>query len=179
MLGQPLQKSEYQRLLALRPLARSAHFALHHERAGVLTAIEFMAAPVTDKLSTDSAQELSKSVDNMVPTKVSTVRLGFVLPKRHAKRAVTRNLLRRQIREVFLHWQPQPAAGLWLVRLTQAWPHGATRSTGAKDSTSRTSAKTPWISAASPGLKHAVRSELTALLSGGHSRMAMAVGARA
>ena len=175
MLGQPLQKAEYQRLLGLRPLVRSTHFALHHERAGSLTALESAEAVAAGKLSTDSAQELSKSVDNMTPVEASIIRLGCVLPKRLAKRAVTRNLLRRQIREVFLHRHPEPAAGFWVVRLTQAWTQGAARSKGPLDSKP---AKGQWISAASPRLKQAVRGELETLLSAGQSRASMAHWAR-
>lgn len=43
--------------------------------------------------------------------------LGSVIPKRHARRSVTRNLLRRQIRAVMADQIDQLPAGLWLVRL--------------------------------------------------------------
>lgn len=43
--------------------------------------------------------------------------LGYVVPKRHARRAVTRNLLRREIRAaVAARWATLPG-GLWVVRL--------------------------------------------------------------
>ncbi|ANH70857.1 hypothetical protein ABE85_23265 [Mitsuaria sp. 7] len=42
--------------------------------------------------------------------------LGYVVPKRHAKRAVTRTLLKRQIRAVFGDL-PELPPGLWVVRL--------------------------------------------------------------
>ena len=42
--------------------------------------------------------------------------LGAVVPKRHAKRAVTRSLLKRQIRAAFSD-VPELTAGLWVVRL--------------------------------------------------------------
>ncbi|CAN5269254.1 hypothetical protein BH11PSE10_BH11PSE10_18580 [soil metagenome] len=42
--------------------------------------------------------------------------LGAVVPKRHAKRAVTRSLLKRQIRAAF-NEVPELPAGLWVVRL--------------------------------------------------------------
>jgi len=42
--------------------------------------------------------------------------LGVVVPKRHAKRSVTRSLLKRQIRAAFAdHAQLPP--GMWVVRL--------------------------------------------------------------
>lgn len=43
--------------------------------------------------------------------------LGSIVPKRHARRAVTRNLLRRQIREALSRHAGQLPPGLWLVRL--------------------------------------------------------------
>ena len=45
--------------------------------------------------------------------------LGTVLPKRHARRAVTRNLLRRLIRSAFQAHAAGLPGGLWLVRLRQ------------------------------------------------------------
>ena len=43
--------------------------------------------------------------------------LGLVVPKRHAKRAVTRNLIKRQIRAAMASEGERLAAGLWVVRL--------------------------------------------------------------
>lgn len=48
--------------------------------------------------------------------------LGCLVPKRHARRAVTRNLLKRQVRAVFGRHVSALPAGLWLVRLKQGWP---------------------------------------------------------
>lgn len=42
--------------------------------------------------------------------------LGAVIPKRHARRSVTRNLLKRQIREA-AKAEARLQAGLWVVRL--------------------------------------------------------------
>ena len=42
--------------------------------------------------------------------------LGYVVPKRHARRAVTRVLLKRQIRQIFGEAEGLPP-GLWVVRL--------------------------------------------------------------
>jgi ribonuclease P protein component len=44
-------------------------------------------------------------------------RLGLVVPKRHARRAVTRNLLRRLMREAFLEAVAGLPKGDWLLRL--------------------------------------------------------------
>jgi ribonuclease P protein component len=43
--------------------------------------------------------------------------LGLVVPKRHARRAVTRTLIKRQIRDVAAHCGERLAAGIWVVRL--------------------------------------------------------------
>ncbi len=49
----------------------------------------------------------------------STVKqwIGCVVPKRHARRAVTRSLLKRQIRLALQRHAPALPEGLWLVRL--------------------------------------------------------------
>ena len=43
--------------------------------------------------------------------------LGLVVPKRHARRAVTRNLLKRQMRQLMQVHAPALAPGLWVLRL--------------------------------------------------------------
>lgn len=43
--------------------------------------------------------------------------LGLVVPKRYAKRAVTRNLIKRQIRAAMAQHAPALPPGLWVVRL--------------------------------------------------------------
>ena len=45
-----------------------------------------------------------------------------MVPKRHARRAVTRNLLKRQIRGSFERHAAALPAGLWLVRLRAGFP---------------------------------------------------------
>ena len=43
--------------------------------------------------------------------------LGLVVPKRHAKRSVTRNLLKRQMREAMACQAGSLTPGLWVLRL--------------------------------------------------------------
>lgn len=43
--------------------------------------------------------------------------LGLVVPKRHAKRSVTRNLLKRQMRQAMASRAGSLPAGLWVLRL--------------------------------------------------------------
>jgi len=45
-----------------------------------------------------------------------------MVPKRHARRAATRNLVKRQIREAFVRHQAALPGGLWLVRLKRGFP---------------------------------------------------------
>lgn len=71
---------------------------------------------------------------------------GCVIPKRHAKRSVTRGLLKRQVRAALARHALTLPQGLWLVRLKAPF----------------TTAQFP--SAASDALRLAARAELDALL---------------
>lgn len=51
--------------------------------------------------------------------------LGTVVPKRHAPRAVTRNMLRRQVRAAMQRHLARLQPGLWLVRLRQPFPRAS------------------------------------------------------
>ncbi len=118
-------------------------------------------APVTASLSTElstgRADALASGVDDLqvpgpsglVETRASTTGfdrwLGLVVPKRHAKRAVTRTLVKRQIRNVAAACAPQLEPGLWVVR--QRSPFDPKQ----------------YPSAASDALKDAARAELRAL----------------
>jgi ribonuclease P protein component len=87
------------------------------------------------------------------------------VPKRHARRAVTRSLLKRQIRAAALRRDaagPAPLRpGLWVVRLRAPFDRKA------------------FESAASPALRSAARSELDELLVQAERRLLAApVGAR-
>ena len=68
--------------------------------------------------------------------------LGTVVPKRHARRAVTRSLLKRQIRAAVERHAPRLPAGLWVVRLRAPFD------------------RTAFPSAASTALRAAARDEL-------------------
>ncbi len=71
---------------------------------------------------------------------------GCVVPKRHAKRAVTRNLVKRQVRAALARHAGRLAPGLWLVRLKAPF------------------AGAQFPSAASGALRQAVRAELESLI---------------
>jgi ribonuclease P protein component len=82
----------------------------------------------------------------MVPEPAQRL-IGAVIPKRWAKRAVTRNTIRRQIHEVWADWASRLPAGICVVRLKQAY------------------GRTDYPSATSLPLRQAVRLELNQLFS--------------
>lgn len=148
-------RAAFEQLLRTRPLGRSAHFAAHHVAAGSAAPVGKRSKALATDLSTEQEQKLSLSVDNS-PTSAG---LGCVIPKRLARRAVTRNLLRREIVQALVtRWDRLPA-GLWLVRQREAWPIAQ------------------WHSAASEPLRLAVRRELAELLDACAAKSARAASA--
>jgi ribonuclease P protein component len=90
--------------------------------------------------------EYPDDIDSAAPVRDGVQRwLGLVVPKRHAKRAVTRTLVKRQIRTVAAACAPELAPGLWVVR--QRSPFDPKQ----------------YPSAASDALKEAARAELSTL----------------
>lgn len=69
--------------------------------------------------------ELSTGLDQGLPELVdgapASVWLGLVVPKRHARRSVTRNLMRRQIRACVERHRARLAMGDWVVRLRKGF----------------------------------------------------------
>jgi ribonuclease P protein component len=122
-----LTRQDFQSILASRPVARTEHFALHFrvDEPSICTDTHrphrtpAAEGPASTNLSTSAEQPPSKPVDN----KGVSARIGAVVPKRHARRAVTRNAIKRQIRESA---QPHIVAlqgATWVVRLKAPWPH--------------------------------------------------------
>lgn len=118
MPGRLLRSADFEILLAAPARARSAHFAAHHLPQGPSRPARAAAKVVRSELSTGDQAACPHAVDD-APAAQAPDRcwLGCVVPKRHAKRAVTRNLLRRQIRAAVGRREAQLAHGLWLVRL--------------------------------------------------------------
>ena len=111
MIGRLLHKSDFERVLAVPPCSRSAHFAVHYlqARPGV------PGKPAGAVLCTDDAPVSDIPVDKLPDGHW----LGNVIPKRHAARSVTRNMLRRQVRAAMERHVQSLRPGLWLVRLRQ------------------------------------------------------------
>ena len=118
MLGRLVHKADFERLLATRSRARSAHFALHHVSGAPLGPVAPASKALSPKLSTAPAPAVHVPVDDSPDLRW----LGCVVPKRHARRAVTRNLIKRQIRACFERHAAVLPGGLWLVRLREAFP---------------------------------------------------------
>lgn len=75
--------------------------------------------------------------------------VGAMVPKRWAKRAVTRNAIKRQIYTVSADFLPLYPQAAWVVRLRRDF------------------SRKEFTSASSEALKQAVRSEVTALMQAG------------
>jgi ribonuclease P protein component len=69
-------------------------------------------------------------VDEPSPEGPAQCWFGAVVPKRHARKATTRNLLRRQIRAAMDRHHQSLAHGLWLVRLRAPFDAAQYRSAG-------------------------------------------------
>jgi len=120
-------RSQFQALLGLPPVARTAHFALHR-----------WTPPAA-----------AGAADDALFGPPEAAWLGALAPKRWARRAVTRNAIRRQIYAVGEHLVPSLSAGAHLVRLRTAF------------------APAQFPSARSDALKRAVRAELLQLFARG------------
>ena len=143
MLERLVHKADFERLLSTRSQMRSTHFALHHVSGGPLPVPARKTKAGVVDLSTTVAPQVTQPVDNSA----AALWLGCVVPKRHARRAVTRSLLKRQIRASFERHAIHLPRGLWLVRLRAGF------------------AATEFISARSIALAQAARAELDGLLS--------------
>lgn len=135
--------TDFERLMRTPVWQRSAHFAVHHlAQSPSALGRQRARALASQLLSTDDVSQGAQAVDDS-PTGTW---LGCVVPKRHARRAVTRSLIKRQVRALFQDSAAGLPHGLWLVRLRQPWPVAQ------------------YPSAASPALREAVRQELQLLL---------------
>jgi ribonuclease P protein component len=110
-----LKSGDFGAALAGSVLGKSPHFMLHHIAARPNSAAAFRTGRVMPELSTESAPIGSSDVDNNdLPTQWW---LGLVVPKRHARRAVTRTLLKRQMRAQAEQQRDRIPAGQWIIRL--------------------------------------------------------------
>lgn len=133
-VGRLTRSADFKRILATWPIGRTARFAVHHLGADP-------AASRPAKLSTDAGCNAAP-----VAIRPGGHWLGLVVPKRHARRAVTRSLLKRQMRLRFLQAASGVDAGLWVIRLKAPFE------------------KASFPSAASDALRQAAATEIADLL---------------
>ncbi|MDQ6680019.1 MAG: ribonuclease P protein component [Pseudomonadota bacterium] len=134
------------------------HFAVHHLADRPSAPGMSRAKPSERKLSTGDEHGPGRPVDDFavvtseLPAAPALGRartrlwIGTVVPKRHARRAVTRTLLKRQIHAALAANVDSMASGLWVVRLRVGFE------------------RTTFPSAASTALQRAARDELDRLL---------------
>jgi ribonuclease P protein component len=146
MFGRMQRPADFQLTLAAQARARSAHFAAHHVARVPSRGASGRSRAQVLKLSTGDPEVCAQPVDEPVVQAPDRCWFGAVVPKRHARKAATRNLLRRQIRAAMERHQGALPHGLWLVRLRA--PFDVRR----------------YRSAASDALRAAARDELDALL---------------
>lgn len=135
---------DFERALQQPGVARTPHFAMHH-----------LDRPSPGKLSTKMGRTGSQSVDKPLPAVDEPQQwLGAVVPKRHAKRAVTRSLVKRQIRAAAARAAGSVGHGVWVVRQRAPFDRAT------------------YPSARSAALTRALRSELDALFASAAERRA-------
>lgn len=147
-----LCSADFQRALSVRPCAKSAHFSVHHVL--IPATVSWPRRVELAKLSTGGAPNGGVAVDDLdfagTDQGLGRVKsgLGMVVPKRNARRAVTRNLVKRHIRAVFGDSlrSARLASGVWVVRLRCPFD------------------KARFVSAKSDSLAQIVREELADLL---------------
>jgi ribonuclease P protein component len=143
---QPIEQStDFERVLRTRSRGQTQHFAVHHLPDRPSLTARARRAALARKLSTGGAPEGVEPVDDSLEAVPDRLWTGAVVPKRHARRAVTRTLLKRQIRTAFERHGAALAPGLWVVRLRAPFD------------------KARFPSAASDQLKLAARTELDQL----------------
>jgi ribonuclease P protein component len=155
VIARLLRSVDFERVLRTRTRASSVHFAVHHVPDRPSASPKPAAKSLAAELSTGEKPELNSAVDDFpVSAPPSSVWLGAVVPKRHAKRSVTRSLLKRQIRSAVMGHEAALASGLWVVRLRAPFD------------------RKTFVSAASDALKCAARAELEQLLASAAQRVA-------
>lgn len=123
-------RAQFQAVLAGSIIAKTSHFALHRNWLDAKTASS----------QTDGKASLFHSQDMWI---------GAMVPKRWAKRAVTRNAIKRQIYTVSADFSQMYPQAAFVVRLRSGF------------------ARKEFISAVSEQLKQAVRDEIQILMQAG------------
>lgn len=118
-----LSSADFEKALSVRPCARTEHFAVHHVPPPALA--KKAKSVGKQNLSTGTAPIQGEAVceseasGSILVLDQRIAELGMVVPKRNARRSVTRNLVKRHIRAAFCEElrHARLAAGAWIVRL--------------------------------------------------------------
>ena len=127
-------RAQFDAVMAGSTVSRTAHFALH--RTGIDAAAPAEASPGPGSLRPQALFAVQEPW------------VGALIPKRWAKRAVTRNAIKRQIYTVSSAFESSLPAAAHVVRLRSAFD------------------RAQFVSASSDRLKKAVRAELEQLFQG-------------
>jgi len=136
-------RAQFQAVLAGETVARSEHFALHRARL-----------PCGDRVTpgggaSEVVMATARDLKSLPLFPVLDLWIGAMVPKRWAKRAVTRNAIKRQIYTVSADFSPKQRQAAFVVRLRRDF------------------SRKVYLSASSDYLKHSVRTELLALMQEG------------
>lgn len=148
-----VRSADFERVLRTRSRVSSVHFAVHHVAERPSTPAKLPPKAVPGELSTGAVRIEPMPVDDSPRGALDAVWLGTVVPKRHARRSVTRSLLKRQIRAVVNGHAEAMVGGLWVVRLRAPFD------------------RTRFVSAASDELRRAAREELDSLIGSAAQRV--------
>jgi ribonuclease P protein component len=153
-LARLVVSADFERVLAIRSRAATDHFAVHHLAAPTAARPVAPTRGAQGELSTILAPERAMPVDDLAIEAPPADRswIGAVVPKRHARRAVTRSLIKRQIYAAGERHRDKLAPGLWIVRLRSPFDRGR------------------FASAASPSLRRCARAELDLLFTAATAR---------
>lgn len=127
-------RAQFQAVLAGAIVAKTTHFVLHRN-----------ALDARPPIQTSGGQAQAAGALFQVPA----MWIGAMVPKRWAKRAVTRNAIKRQIYAVSADFAPQYPQAAFVVRLRRAFD------------------RAEFVSAMSDQLRLAVRAEVQALMLAG------------
>ena len=137
-------RPQFQATMAGGTVSRTAHFALHR-----LVLDADPAAGAVSGIAPTGPDSLSSAQGSQALFGVSDLWLGAMVPKRWARRAVTRNTIKRQIYAVAASFETRLPQAAHVVRLRSTFD------------------RKQFVSATSDALKQAVRAELLQLF--GHA----------
>jgi ribonuclease P protein component len=144
-----VKSADFARVLRVQSRASTRHFAIHYLPGATPAAKAPPRKRSEAELSTAESQRGERPVEDFSLSDPQAAHrgLGAVVPKRHARRAVTRSLLKRQIYAAAETHREALGDGLWIVRLRAPFD------------------RTEFPSAASNPLRILARRELDALFS--------------